>query len=76
MPRMGPRIRLQTWLPADDFREIAKRAAGRGWTMSAYLRWLVAKEIRPDKGRGHHGATVRRRATEFPSPYLEAVDDG
>lgn len=67
MPKMGPTLRVFSRVPPDDYREIAKRAEGRGWTLSAYIAWVLAKEVRPK---------VQQRVTEFPTPYLDEVADG
>lgn len=74
MPARGPRIRITARIAPDDFRECAKRAQNRGWTMSDYVAWVIGKELR-GQSQGHKRSGPRVKVVETPTPYLVPVDD-
>lgn len=45
MQHRGTRIQVTVRLPYDEYREVASRARRRGWSMSDYVGWCVAKEL-------------------------------
>lgn len=49
MPHRGKRLQLTLRLPPDLYAEVARRARGRGWSLSDYVAWCVANEIRPKR---------------------------
>jgi hypothetical protein len=51
MPSKGKRIALTVRLPFDEYREVSVRARGRGWSLSDYVGFCVAREI-GGRGRG------------------------
>jgi len=51
MRHRGARIQMTVRLPPDEYREVSIRARGRGWSMSDYVGWCVAKELRPNNAR-------------------------
>ncbi len=55
-------MRITTRVSPDDFRECAKRARDRGWTMSDYVAWVIGKELR-GRTSGHHREGPRAKVT-------------
>ena len=47
MPHRGRRVQATVRLPVDEYREVATRARARGWSMSDYIGWCVAQQVRP-----------------------------
>jgi hypothetical protein len=67
MPARGKRIRVTARLPPDDFREAATRAKNRGWSMSDFIGFCVAREV-----RNHH--RPKRHAGKTPLTYPTVVE--
>jgi hypothetical protein len=71
MPARGKRIRVTARLPPDDFREAATRARNRGWSMSDYVAYCVAREVGSRRAKQHVSKTPLR----YPTGVLEHEDD-
>lgn len=42
----GPRIAITVRLPFDEYREVARRARNRRWSMSDYVGYCISRELR------------------------------
>lgn len=65
MPHRGQRVALTIRLPYDEYREVAVRAKGRGWSMSDYIGYCVGREV---KSKAH-----KQRVTEGQSLHVDRV---
>ena len=74
MPARGPRLAATTRLHYDDYREMTVRAKARGWSISDYIAWCVARELRGD--RPHGKEPPRHRVTPSRSPHVVVGDYG
>lgn len=67
MPHRGPRMQLTVRLPLDEYREVAVRAQGRGWSMSDYIAYCVARTLGTRKvHRATAPGVVNSSFREFP----------
>jgi len=64
----GRRIAVTVRLPFDLYREVASRADFKGWSMSDYVNWCIAKEV------SSKYTSVREQSQA--SPYAAAMADG
>ena len=56
-------------LPYDEYREVASRARRRGWSMSDYVGWCVAKELTGKaNGRGELPKSVEADPLRLDGP--------
>jgi hypothetical protein len=54
MPRSAQhgKLRATVYLPFEVYREAAIRAERRGWSLSQYLTWCAAQQVRRDAQTG------------------------
>jgi hypothetical protein len=72
MMHRGKRQQLTVRLPYDEYREVAIRARARGWSMSDYAGWCIAKELSGKAGRKPHDPL----GFTMPHPPLTETRDG
>ncbi|HEY6414823.1 MAG TPA: hypothetical protein VIX41_01255 [Acidimicrobiales bacterium] len=64
----GPRIATTVRMPYDEYREMARRARARGWSMSDYIAYCVAQQVRVKGKRGGKPATAALKASAYDAP--------
>lgn len=78
MPHRGRRVQATVRLPFDEYREVAVRARARGWSMSDYIGWCVARQLGNRPGHmdplGFKAGVTESRNKQ--SPYSTVSADG
>lgn len=79
MAHRGNRIQLTIRLPVDEYREASVRARARGWSLSDFVGYCVAREIagkRSTKNPLKLPTTDRVRTQPMPQVAMRDFDDG
>lgn len=71
MPHRGRRIAITVRLPYDEYREMASRARGRGWSLSDFIGFCVRREMGVKAG-----PAARRNLPDNRAVLMRPVDDG
>lgn len=67
MPHKGHRIALTIRLPYDDYRQVAYRAKGRGWSLSQYVAYCVGTELgRTNRAAIRHSGGLQNLSPSVP----------
>lgn len=73
MPNRGPRLQVTVRLPYDEYREVARRARSRNWSLSDYIGYCIGKEI--GAGRKTTGPGKTNEANVVLYRDFEEFDD-